>query len=157
MTSKTIKLCVGFFLAAVLFVPTQAFSQEKSGTEQSVSSEKVEISSENIEKTLPSYNANLKKIIEEVERNIARIDGELKKREAVKRNEDREAEVREYFEAGNKLRDEGKFEEAKAEWEKALDITRDPEMRGYIKQSEAKARKEEKARRDAERLAREAK
>lgn len=137
MISRTIKICVGFFLAVILFVPTQVFSQEKSS---------VEISSENIEKTLPAYNANLKKIIEEAERNIARIDGELKKREAVKRNEEREAKVREHFEAGNKLHAEGRLEEAKVEWEKALEITRDPEMRGYIKESEKRARKEEKAR-----------
>jgi len=92
------------------------------------------------------YTYSLKQLIEEAKKNIKKIDEELEKREIEKRNREREAKAREYFEKGKSLYKVGKLKEAKQAWQKTLEITKNPEMKDYIKKSEKKAKREELAR-----------
>lgn len=102
-------------------------------------------------KETPSYSLNLKQLMKEAEKNIEKIDGELKKQEAEEENKKKEIEAREHFDKGNQLSNQGDLKGAKEEWQKALDITKDPEMKDYIRTSESRAKKEEYQRKLKER------
>ncbi|MEA3369649.1 MAG: hypothetical protein U9Q24_04815 [Candidatus Ratteibacteria bacterium] len=94
---------------------------------------------------------NLKKMIKEAGENVEKADVELKEKEAEKRNREREVEIREHFEKGNALYKEGKLKEAKKEWQKVLEMSKDPEMRDYIRGCEKRAKEEKLVRRKEER------
>lgn len=147
MDSRRLRLTplVCVVLGSLAFMLSVAYSEETSDTKSSI-----EIKPENIEKSVPSYNLSLKKLIEEAEKNIKKIDGDIKEREILKRNQEREDSAREHFEKGNRLYAEGKAEEAREEWQKSLDITKDPEMREYVRKSEERAWEEERARKKEE-------
>ena len=128
----------------------------------SAAAEKLEIQPEAVAKTMPAYKFTLKQLIEEARRNILRVEEDIRQQEILERNKTREAEIREHFEKGNALYQEGKLKEAKKEWEEVLRITGDPEMKNYIRQAEKIARKEDLSRQKKEaeekaRLAAEAK
>lgn len=91
-------------------------------------------------RTERGYTYNLKQLIEQAEENIEKVDKQLEKREIRKRNEEREAKVREHFEKGNSLYKEGKLKEARQEWQKALEISKTPELEGYIRESVRRAK-----------------
>lgn len=99
---------------------------------------------------IKGYTYNLKRLLEQAQENVKKIDEEIKQAEIKKCNEEREAKVIEHFEKGNQLYQEGKLKEAKEEWQKALEVSQDPEMREYIKESEKRAREEELARKKEE-------
>lgn len=94
-----------------------------------------------------SYTLNLKQLVKEAEKNIKKVEGEIEEREIENCNRQREDEIRKHFERGNTLYKEGKLEEAKIEWQKALKISKDPEIRDYIRGSEKRAKQEELERR----------
>lgn len=96
------------------------------------------------------YTYSLKQLIEQTEKNIEKVDEKLKEREIEEENRKRELEAREHFEKGNALYKEGKLKEAKSQWQKALEITKDPQMKSYVKMSERRARKEELVRKREE-------
>jgi len=93
---------------------------------------------------LRGYTYDLKSLIETAERNIKKVDDEIMRQEIDKRNEEREAQVISYFERGNQLYKEGKLKEAKSEWEKAVSISRNPEMKDYIEKRSRQAKLEKK-------------
>ncbi len=99
---------------------------------------------------IKGYTYNIKRLLEQIEENLQRVDEEIKEAEIRKRNEEREAKVIEYFERGNAFYKEGKLKEAKKEWQRALKISKDPEMKDYIKKAEKRAREEELARKKEE-------
>jgi len=117
--------------------------------------EKVVVDAELIEKAAPSYKMRLKDIIAQAEANIKVVDKEIEQENVAARNQEREAKVKELFEKGNVLYKEGQIKEAKEQWKGALDITKDPEMRGYIEEADRKARAEDQAKRETERMAKE--
>ncbi|MCK4946873.1 MAG: hypothetical protein KAS46_00720, partial [Candidatus Aureabacteria bacterium] len=90
-----------------------------------------------------NYTLNLKQLIKETEKNIKKVENEIEEGKINDRNRKREDEVKKHFEKGNILHKEGKLKEAKKEWQKALKISKDPEMKGYIKESAKRAKKEE--------------
>ena len=106
--------------------------------------DKTEVKAETIEKTIPSYRMRLKDILKEAEENIKKVDQEIEQQKVGERNKEREARVKEAFERGNALYKEGKSKEARAEWKKALDISKDPEMRGYLEAADKKSREEDR-------------
>ena len=91
---------------------------------------------------IKGYTYDLKRLLEQARENVKKIDEEIKQAEIKKRNEEREAKVREHFEKGNQLYQQVKLKEAKKEWQKALELSQDHEMRDYIKESEKRAREE---------------
>ncbi len=99
---------------------------------------------------IKGYTYNIKQLLEEIEQNLQKVDDEIKEAEIRKRNEEREAKVIEYFERGNAFYKEGKLKEAKKEWQRALEISKDPEMKDYIREAEKRAREEELARKKEE-------
>ena len=99
---------------------------------------------------MKGYTYNLKQLLEKTEQNLKEVDKKLKEEEVEKQNEERDAVIRKHFEEGNQLYQEGKFKEAKQQWQKALEISKDPEMKGYIKKAESKAKEEELARKKEE-------
>ena len=99
---------------------------------------------------IKGYTYNLKRLLEQAQENVKKIDEEIKQAEIRKRNEERETKVIEHFEKGNQLYQEGKLKEAKIEWQKALEVSQDPEIRDYIKESEKRAREEELTRKKEE-------
>ncbi len=101
--------------------------------------EKEVVPSEIIEKTIPSYRMRLKEILKKAEENIKKVDRDIKEAEIYKRNQGREQRSAEAFERGNQLYKNGKPEEAREEWNNALSISKDPEMRGYIEEAERRA------------------
>ena len=139
------------------FIPAPAlFSQEitasKSSQQKQITSEvppnietpripesKIDIKSDAIGKSIPSYRMRLKDVLKEAEENIKKVDKELSEQEILARNQKREAQVVEACEHGNQLYKEGKLKEAKGEWDRALSISKDKEMRGYIEEAVRKA------------------
>lgn len=81
------------------------------------------------------FTYNLKRLLEIVREHIRNIDEEIKEGEIRKRNEEREARIREHFEKGNQFYADGKLKEAKAEWLEVLEIAKEPEMKEFIKES----------------------
>ena len=110
----------------------------------------VEIPRKIIEKEMPAYAKNLKQLLGEAEQNLAKIETELKKRADFKNNQEKERFIRKCFEEGNLLYKQGYPEKAVKEWEKALKISKTPEMRGYIRCYEKKLKKEEARKEKAE-------
>jgi hypothetical protein len=88
------------------------------------------------------YSLSLRELIKQAEDNIEKVDSKLEAQKAQKENEKREALARGYFEKGNNLYEQGKLKEARAQWQKALDLTSHPDMKEYIKQSDKKVRAE---------------
>ena len=129
---------------------------------------KAEVNPDLIERVIPSYNTHLKEILKAAEENIKKVDKEIAQGEVKARNEEREAKVREAFEKGNELYKAGNSKEAKEAWQRAVSISKDPEMKGYIEETsrrasgedrkikEEDARKQEEVRKEQERLGAEA-
>ena len=130
--------------------PLQALTGEEAGP-----AKKAEISPDVIEKKMPSYAYNLKQLIKEAEKNIKKVDEDIRQAEILENNKKREIEVRDHFEHGNQLYSQGKPKEAKQEWEQAINITKDPEMKDYVKAAEKKAVEEEKKAREEQQKVRE--
>lgn len=88
------------------------------------------------------FTYNLKRLLEIVREHVRRIDEEIKEGETIKRNEEREARIREHFEKGNQFYADGKLKEAKTEWLEVLEIAKEPEMKEYIKESPKKEKQQ---------------
>ncbi len=95
------------------------------------------------EPTTEDYNVSLRALIEQARENVEKVDGELKKQELERRIRQRAAGIREHFERGNVLYKEGKLKEAKQAWQKALEISEDPELKDYIAAGNAEKTKEQ--------------
>jgi len=130
-----------YSLIAFVAVPIYAQDAVKPVQEQ-----KINIGRNIIEQAMPSYMYSLKRLISEAKKNIRVVNDEIKKKRLFSRYKEREDISREYFEKGSALYKEGKLKEAKAEWNKVLEITRDPDMRDYIKESERRFEEERYAR-----------
>ena len=96
------------------------------------------------------YTYNLKHLLEQAEKNIQKVEEEIKQVEIRKRNKERETRAIEHFENGNQLYQEGKLKEAREQWEKTLKLSKDPGMKGYIKEAGKRAKEHELARRKEE-------
>jgi tetratricopeptide (TPR) repeat protein len=92
------------------------------------------------------YTYNLEELSRKAENNIKKVNKKLEERKKEELNKERELEAKDCFEKGNMLYGQGKLEEAKKEWQKALSITKDPSMKKYVRESEKKARNEERIR-----------
>lgn len=97
------------------------------------------------------YTYNLKELIDKAKENIRKVDKELEQRAVEERNMQIEAKAQEHFEKGNILYGQGKLREAKQEWQKALETTKNPELEEYIKSSEKKAREKKLSHQEEER------
>ncbi len=91
------------------------------------------------------YTLDLKELIRKSKEHIKAVNEKIREQEVRKRNQKREEKAREYFEKANQLFEEGKYQEARLEWEKAIKITENPEMDGYIRESPRVFRKKEVA------------
>jgi len=96
---------------------------------------KIEISEKIIEKELPFYRYSIKELIEEVEKNIKKAEKGIVDEKLREKNLDRELAIRKHYIEGMYLYKHGKLEESRKEFLKALEISQDPEMEGYIKKS----------------------
>jgi len=85
---------------------------------------------------------NLKSLLGQVQKELKGVNSEIDKRETLKRNQDREQRIRDLVAKGNELRDQDKLEEASQAWKEALTLSKDPEMRDYIKYLLGKSLKE---------------
>ena len=90
------------------------------------------------------YTYNLEELSRKADKNIEKVNKKLEKRKAEERNRERELEARRYFKEGDRLSEEGKDEKAKEAWQKALEITKNPEMKGCVEDSKKRARAEKK-------------
>jgi len=82
------------------------------------------------------YTYNLDKLSQKAEKKIKQVNIKLEKRKKEELNKKRELEARKYFEEGNRLSEEGKDEQAKEAWQKALKIAKDPAMKKDVKDSD---------------------
>ncbi len=92
-----------------------------------------------------SYVYDLKKLIIKSRENIRRVNDKIKEQAVIKRNQKREERAREYYLRGQQLSEDGKLDQAREYFEKAIRITEHPEMQRYIQQSEFKLKAQEKA------------
>ena len=90
------------------------------------------------------YTLSLKQLIKEAEENIKKVDTEIKRQEVEKQNQQRETKARKHFEKGNSLYKLGKLKEAREEWQKAISFTDHPDMKRHVRESDKKARKQQK-------------
>lgn len=97
--------------------------------------ESITVDNSVIEKEIPTYRMSLQRLIQEAEKKLKKIDKEIK-------NQENELIARELLEDGNTLYSESKLKEAKAKWNEALKITKDPSFKKYLKENEKRFRKE---------------
>jgi tetratricopeptide (TPR) repeat protein len=83
------------------------------------------------EKT-PAYTYNLEELIEKARENIRKIDREIEQQKIERLVKEKEEQAREIFEEGQALYEEGRLEEARQKWERALEIAESPELKRYI-------------------------
>ena len=135
-----IKLTGCIIMGIFLLLPVSSFAQDSSKKAQ-------------YQKTpaTKGYRYNLKRVLGDIEENFKKADEKIEQAGIKKRNEEREAKIIEHFERGNTFYKEGKLKEAKKEWQKALVVSKDPEMKDYIRKSVKRANAEEAARKKEER------
>ncbi|MFH1753296.1 MAG: hypothetical protein ABH875_03840 [Candidatus Omnitrophota bacterium] len=114
---------------------------------------KIEISQQIIDRQMTAYKGNLKEIVKEADKNLKKIDGELKGQESGEA-------VTNHIKAADAYYAEGKIEEAKAEFKAAMVAASTPAMKKSIKEKERaldkkakemelKTRQEARAKKDA--------
>ena len=110
------------------------YGQDASKEAASSGPEAVKVTVDNtiIEKRTASYSKSLKEIVREAEANLKKVDQELQKQQAART-------IRESAAKGDELYKEGKLEEAKEEYKKAVDLSKEPAVKKHIKESERKA------------------
>jgi colicin import membrane protein len=118
-----------------LFSYSASFAQEPN--------DKWQVDPEVVAKAIPSHKLTLKQLIAQAEKNIRMVEGKIKKEEVFSGNQDREEVARQHVDRGYDLYKQGKTAEAKKEWQEALKITRDLQMKGYIKEVERRSKEEE--------------
>jgi len=122
------------FIALLLFVFVAnhdiTYCSDKPEQESSPAPEKqtVTVSQETISKEMPNYAFNLKRLIKKAEKNIEKLDAEIK-------NQIREKRIRECLDKTQALYDQGVLEEAEKEMEKANKLSDDPQFRKYLQRS----------------------
>jgi len=127
-----------------LFMATNIYAEE---------TKKVVVDKEALEKSMPRYMDSLEKIMKEAEKKIEILEKELRAEEEKKKDAETEALAREHYENGNALYEDGKLRDARAEWKKALSVTKDLEMKGYIKEQRREYEQADAARKKAEKEA----
>ncbi|HLF18137.1 MAG TPA: tetratricopeptide repeat protein [Candidatus Omnitrophota bacterium] len=136
---KDIKILIYFLAIGLLFWVPAAFSQ----TTQEEPSLKEK-------KTKEGFIIDLKSLVNRSKQKIEEVNEKIEDQEREKRNQEREDKAREYYEKGKQLYEQGKLDKAAEYWEKAIKITEHPEMKGYVRKSAAKTKKEQKALTEAE-------
>jgi len=123
------------FLLSLLLVTTPIYSQEAVEETPTFKEKKAE----------EGFTVNLKELIKQSKKKIEQVDKKLKDQARRRRNLQREEKAREYYEKAKRLFEEGKFKEAKEIWQKAIKITEHPEMKGYIRESVRRTKKQKVA------------
>ncbi|MFH1847782.1 MAG: hypothetical protein ABH825_01020, partial [Candidatus Omnitrophota bacterium] len=103
----------------------------------------ISIEEDIIAQSMPSYMYSLKRLIGEAKKNIQRVEREIKQRSFFIKNLPTETKIRDHFEKGNELYEKGELKDARKEWDKALEITKEPEIKRYLEKSEEIAREQE--------------
>lgn len=138
---KRTKIITLILFASFFLSPATAHSQVLSEGQPSVLKE---------EQNPQNYVYDLKQLIKKSRDNIKNVDLKIKEQAVIKRNQKREEKAREYYEQAMQLQEEGRLEEARQIFEKAIRITDHPEMQGYIKESERRAKSQANALRKEE-------
>ena len=125
MIKNTILLA--FLLSVLILIPCSAQAQTLAEPEQpSVLKD---------DKAPANYVYDLKLLIRKSKDNIKNVNEKIKAQAVQKRNQMREQKAREYYEQAQKLVEEGRFDDARQLYDKAIRITEHPEMKYYIKES----------------------
>jgi len=101
-------------------------------------------------KAKEGYILNIKDLIDKSKNKIEKVNDKLKDQAKMRRNQQREEKAKEYYEKAMAFYDEGDYDAAQKLWEKAVRITENPEMDGYVRESSRKRKKKEKALEQAE-------
>jgi tetratricopeptide (TPR) repeat protein len=84
-----------------------------------------------------SYTYNLEELVEKAKQNIEKINEQLEEKQHKSKMKQKEELAREYFKEGQRLYEQGRLKEAKEKWQKVLELTENPEMKEFIKQTTA--------------------
>lgn len=95
------------------------------------------------QKEIKGYSLNLKELLRHAENNVKKVDKELEGKKLDERNRRKELLIRELVENGNAFYKEGRLKKAEEEWGKALEISKDPDMKDYVRDSIKRAKAEE--------------
>lgn len=129
---KSIKRKTFIALLFFVFVANHniTYCSDKPEQESSPAPEKqtVTVSQETITKEMSNYAFNLKQLTKKAEKNIEKLDAEIK-------NQIREKRMQECLEKAQTLYNQGKLEEAEEEMEKADILSNDPQLRRYLQKS----------------------
>jgi len=101
-------------------------------------------------KSQEGYILNLKALVKKSKKKIEHVNEKLKDQAKLSRNKRREEKAREYYEKAMRHFNENKFEEAQSLWKKAIQITEHQEMKGYMRESVRKTKKQDAALRKEE-------
>jgi len=95
------------------------------------------------QKDKEGYVVNLKDLIKKSKKKIEQVNNKIKDQARMRRNQQREEKAKEYYNKAMSLYQDGKLKEAQQLWEKAIKITEHPEMKGYVRESVRRAKKQE--------------
>jgi len=128
-------LIIGFFTATIMASAVPSVAQ----------SEKDGIPTLREQKDREGYIIDLMDLIKKSKRKIERVNDKLEEQARYRRNLQREEKAREYYDKAMTFFEDGKLKEAQKIWKKAIKITEHPEMKGFIRDSVRKTKKQEKA------------
>lgn len=133
---KPINYCIVLFMVCVLTAALPAVCAD-SPSEESVSLRE--------KKDQEGYLVNLRDLIKRSKVQIERVGEKIEEQATLRRNQQRELKAREYYEKAMRLYEEGKLDEAREYWDKSIKITEHEEMKGYVRESVKKTKKQNDA------------
>jgi len=92
-----------------------------------------------------SYLNDLNKLITSSSDSIKEVNDNIEEQAIIKRNQEREEKARKYYEEGEELASEGKLDEARQYFEKAIHITEHPERVDHVKEDQSRVKAQEAA------------
>ena len=93
----------------------------------------VEVDSQIIKDEIPYYKTSLKQLLQDAEKNIKKIDKDIADQQFLDTYKEKADTIREYIAKANNLKKEGNIQEAKRYYKMALEISKEPEMKKYMK------------------------
>lgn len=119
-----------------MFILGANWQETRGGDQEEVQEEEV-VQPESVKKMVPKvkgYTYNLEQLVRQIKENINKVDQEIRDVDLRQQYfQEKENEIRDYFEKGNALYEEGQLREAKEYWQQALILAQDPEMQAYMK------------------------
>jgi len=126
------KIRILCFIALVMLISSNILYSEDDNYAKN-DKDIVEVDSQIIKDEIPYYKTSLKQLLQDAEKNIKKIDKDIADQQFLDTYKEKADTIREYIAKANNLKKEGNLQEAKRYYKMALEISKEPEMKKYMK------------------------